>query len=163
MAEDNTTPRQSNAAPPAIPNPQDLQPGGLTNKHKRYIYFGVAAVIVILILANIVGSNQTISPKTPAMQGSASQQQNPSPAQIRDWEDNLKQAEAQLQEETRERQRQLDAVRAAQQGVPPQTPMTAEDLQRAAALQDAALARQQFQQTYGSGGENQPGTAKSQL
>ena len=132
MAEADTTPGQNSSAPPAIPNPQDLQPGGLTNKRKRYIYFGVAAVIVMLILANIVGSNQTSTPKTPAMRGSASQQQNPTPAQVRDWQNNLKHAEAQLQEETRERQRQLDAVHAAQQGIPSQTPMSAEDLQGAA-------------------------------
>ncbi|MBV8832595.1 MAG: hypothetical protein JO108_25620 [Acidobacteriaceae bacterium] len=164
MTEDETS-GQSSPTPPPIPNPQNLRPSGLSNRHKRYIYFGVTAVVLLLILANIVGSNQTSSTRVPVQPGSASQQQNPTPAQIRDWENNLKQAEAQLQEETRERQHQLDAVRASQQGLPTQTPMTADDLQRAAALQDAALAHQQFQQAYGAGPgvENQSGSQKSQI
>ena len=73
----------------------------------------------------------------------------PSPAQIHDWENNLKQAEAQLEQETKDRERQLDAVRAGQ---PPGSvaPLTTEDLQRAALLNEAA-ARQQYGQPYGTG------------
>lgn len=129
-------------SPQPMPDPEKLKPAGLSDVHKRYIYYGVSAALVLLILANVVGSKQSTtanSPKPP----SAAQQQNPSPAQIRDWENNLKQAEAQLQDETKDRQRQLDAARAMQQSA---APMTADDLQRAAALNDAAMGRQQFQQ-----------------
>ncbi len=159
---DEDTPSATDATPPPVPNPQQLQPSGLSNKHKRYIYFGVAAVIVLLILANVVGSNQTNSPKVPATRGPTSQQQNPTPAQIRDWENNLKQQEAQLLDETARHAQQLARDRAAQGGV---QPMTADDLQRAAALQDAAQARAQFQQTYatGAGPAAQTGAQKSQL
>ncbi|MGI9070439.1 MAG: TrbI/VirB10 family protein [Bryobacteraceae bacterium] len=144
----------SNATPPPIPDPQNLQPSGLSNKHKRWIFFGVMGVVFLIVIANIVGTNQPGGVKTPNPRGIPQQQQNPTPAQIQDWENNLKQAERQLQEETKERQRQLDAARAAQQNLPVQTPMTADDLQRAAALRDAAEARQQFQQ---------PDAQKSQL
>lgn len=136
-------------SPQPMPDPEKLKPAGLSDAHKRYIYYGVSAALVLLILANVVGSKQSATanqPKPP----SAAQQQNPSPAQIRDWENNLKQAEAQLQDETKDRQRQLDATRALQQSA---GPMTADDLQRAAALNDAVMARQQFQQNYANGGQ----------
>jgi type IV secretory pathway VirB10-like protein len=162
MAEANTPP-QNNTQPPRMPNPQNLQPSGLSNRHKRYIYFGVAAIILLLILANLIGSNQGSLPKSSAIRSSAAQQQNPSPSQIRDWENNLKQTEAQLQEETRQREQQLNAMREAQQGVPPQAPPTAEDLPRALALQDAALARQQFQGAYGAGSATEGQQQKSQV
>jgi type IV secretory pathway VirB10-like protein len=139
----------SNATPPPIPNPQNLEPSGLSNKHKRWIFFGVMGVVLLIVIANFVGTNQPGGVKAPNQRGIPQEQQNPTPAQIQDWENNLKQAERQLQEETKERQRQLDAARAAQQGLPVQTPMTTDDLQRAAALRDAAEARQQFQQRDG--------------
>ncbi|MGI9072258.1 MAG: TrbI/VirB10 family protein [Bryobacteraceae bacterium] len=161
MADENTPP-QTNAVPPPLPNPENLRPSGLSDKHKRYIYFGVAAVIVLLILANVVGTNQTNSAKTAATRGSASQQQNPTPAQIRDWENNLKQQEAQLLDDTARHAQQLARDRATQGEV---QPMTADDLQRAAALQDAAQARSQFQQTYSAGANSaaQASAQKSQL
>ncbi|HSU30195.1 MAG TPA: TrbI/VirB10 family protein [Bryobacteraceae bacterium] len=149
MAQANTSP-QNEMQPPPMPNPQNLQQGGLSNRHKRYIYFGVAAVILLLILANLIGSNQGSSPRTSTPRSSAAQQQNPSAAQIRDWENNLKQTEGQLQEETREREQQLNAIHNAQQTSPQQPTMTAADLQRAATLEDSALAHQQFQGNYGT-------------
>ncbi len=145
MPEELVTPPADSAAPPPIPDPEKLKPSGLSDKHKRYIYFGIAGVLVFLILANIVGSNRSSAPKA-ERQVPAGQRENPSPAQIRDWENSLKQAEAQLQQETRARQHQLDVARGVEQtaGVP--APTTFEDLQRAAALNDAAIARQQWQQ-----------------
>jgi type IV secretory pathway VirB10-like protein len=138
---------QAQTAPPPAPDPDKLKPAGLSNAHKRYIYYGVTAALALLILANIVGSKQgnvTNQPK----QSSPSQQQNPSAAQIRDWENNLKQAEAQLEEEQKDRQRQLGAARSRQEAA---TPTVAEDLERAEALHDASITRQQYQQTYGNG------------
>lgn len=154
MPEELSTGSTGTAAPPPMPDAEKLKPSGLSDKNKRYIYFGVAGVLVLLILANIVGSNGSTASK-PERQVPAGQRENPSPAQIRDWENSLKQAEAQLQQETRDRQHQLDVARGMQQtaGVP--APTTVEDLQRAAALNDAAVARQQLQQSYGAGASAQ--------
>ena len=144
---------ESPTPPPPIPDPEGLKPSRLSNKHKRYIYFGIAAVLVFLILANIIGSNQTSAPKA-TRQIPAGQQQNPMQAQIHDWENSLKAAEAQLQQESDQRQRQLEAARALEQSATTQKPITTEDLERAAALNDTAIARQQLQQTNGAGVSN---------
>ncbi len=144
MADQLQTGTQA-TAPPPVPDPEKLKPSGLSNAHKRYIYWGVTAALTLLILANIVGSKQPVTATSPKPTAS-SQQENPTPAQIRDWENNLKQAEAQLQQEQNDRQRQLEAAKAMQ-SASPLTPD--EQLQRAEALNEAATARQQYQQTYG--------------
>ncbi len=160
MADESTTPR-AHSGPPPVPNPQDLQPNRLSNKHKRWMFYGVVAVVLLIILANVIGTNQTpTTPRQPSRTETPQQQQNPTPAQIRDWENNLKQQEAQLLDETARHAQQLARDRAAQGEV---QPMTADDLQRAAALQDAAQARAQFQQTYGSAAGTGTSPQKSQL
>jgi type IV secretory pathway VirB10-like protein len=161
MADENT-PSASETTTPPMPNPQNLQPSGLSNKHKRWMFYGVMGAVLLIILANIVATNQPTTPTSPARRGTAQQQQNPTPAQIRDWENNLKQQEAQLLGETARHAQQLARDRAAQGEV---QPMTADDLQRAAALHDAAQARAQFQQTYGTGAgpTTQLSAQKSQL
>lgn len=135
MSEEQTT----NPSTPPIPDPEKLKPAGLSDRQKRWMFFGVAGLILFIILANIVGTNapERAKPPDPAVK---SQQQNPTPAQIRDWENNLKQTEAQLQDEINRRQQVEKAGSTAG--------MTADDLQRAAALHDAAEARQQFQENY---------------
>jgi type IV secretion system protein TrbI len=136
------------AATQPVPDPEALKPAGLSNKHKRYIYFGVTGVLAVLILANVVGPKQSAATTQPK-QAIPEQQQNPSPAQIRDWENSLKQAEAQLEQEQKERQQQLAMARASQQAAA----LTPEQqLERAEAFQEAAEARQQYQQRYGNGG-----------
>jgi type IV secretion system protein VirB10 len=124
---------------PPIPDPEKLKPAGLTDRQKRWMFFGVAGLILFIILANIVGTNAPEHAKAPDPTV-RSQQQNPTPAQIRDWENNLKQTEAQLQDEINRRQQGEKTTN--------ESAMTAEDLQRAAALHDAAGARQQFQENY---------------
>ena len=151
MADDTLT-----ATSQPVPDPDKLKPAGLSNAHKRYIYYGVTVALAVLILANVVGSKQSPTP-VQAKQTVPGSQENPSPAQIRDWENNLKQAEAQLEQEQKDRQQQLNMARASQQL--PRTPQ--EQLERAEALQDAAIARQQYQQTYGNGAA-QTGQSKSQ-
>ncbi len=139
---------QAAAATQPIPDPEALKPAGLSNKHKRYIYFGITGALALLILANVVGSKPS-AVTLQSKQTIPGQQQNPSPAQIRDWENSLKQAEAQLEQQQKDREQQLAMARAEQQS----TPLTPEQqLERAEALQDAAAARQQYQQTYGKGG-----------
>jgi type IV secretion system protein VirB10 len=144
------------STPPQIPNPENLKPAGLSDRQKRWIFFGVAGVILFIILANIVGSNTPVPAKATDRTMKA-QQQNPTPVQIREWENNLKQTEAQLRDEIN-RQQQAEQTRGS-------FAMTSDDLQRAAALHDAAQARQQFQQSYGaSGPEAAPGDSqKAQL
>jgi type IV secretion system protein VirB10 len=122
-----------------MPDPEKLKPEGLSDRQKRWIFFGVAGVILFIILANMIGSNSP-APAKDADRSAKAQQQNPTPAQIRDWENNLKQTEAQLQEEINRRQRVEKAGN--------ESAMTADDLERAAALHDAAEARQQFEQNY---------------
>lgn len=130
-----------------VPDPEALKLPGLSNKHKRYIYFGITGVLAFLILANVIGSHQGPVATQPKLIAPG-QPQNPSPAQIRDWENSLKQAEAQLEQEQKDREQQLALARASQTAA--LTPE--EQLQRAEALQEAAAARQQYQQTYGNGG-----------
>ncbi|MFL6450948.1 MAG: TrbI/VirB10 family protein [Bryobacteraceae bacterium] len=144
---EETQPDIKPAGPPSAPDPEKLKPVGLSNTYKRYIYWGVTAVLALLILANIVGPKQSV--RTTAPNPSAPvQKENPSPAQIRDWENSLKQAEAQLEQQQKDRQRQLDAARLMQQ----KSPLTPEEqLQRAEALSEAAMARQQYEQRYGNG------------
>ena len=148
MPEDRQAEPVRTTARPSLPDPENLKPSGLSDRHKRYIYYGVSAALALLILANVIGSKQS-APASKVKAPSQAQQQNPSPAQIHDWENNLKQAEAQLEQETKNRERQLDAARAGQPSgsVPP---LTTEDLQRAALLNEAA-ARQQYGQAYGAG------------
>src|SRR3954470_16267891 len=103
------------AGPPPAPDPEKLKPAGLSNTYKRYNYWGVTAVLALLILANIVGPKQSVPATAPNLPAPG-QKENPSPAQIRDWENSLKQAEAQLeQQQQMDRQRQLDAARLMQQ------------------------------------------------
>jgi type IV secretory pathway VirB10-like protein len=146
--------------PPPAPDPEKLKPAGLSNAHKRYLYYGVTLALVVLILANIVGSRQG-TPSRPTRPSLPGQEQNPTAAQIQDWENNLKQAEAQLEQEGKNRHRQLEAARAAQQAA---ARSATEDLQRAQAEHDAAEARQRYRQAYGKGagpyGQAQP---KSQI
>jgi type IV secretion system protein VirB10 len=142
-----------------VPDPEALKPVGLSNKHKRYIFFGVTGVLAILILANVVGSKSTPATVQPK-QTVPGQQQNPSPAQIRDWENSLKEAEAQLEQEQKDREQQLAMARASQR---PDALTPDQQLQRAEALQEAAAARQQYQQPYGNGGsQNAQAQQKSQ-
>ncbi len=151
-------PMQAAATQP-IPNPDDLKPSGLSNQYKRYIYFGVTGLLAILILANVVGSKQTAVTTGPK-QAIPGQQQNPSPAQIRDWQNSLKQAEAQLEQQQKDREQQLAIARASQQdaGLTPD-----QQIQRAEALQEAAQARQQYQQTYGHGDAQNEQAAQQKL
>jgi type IV secretion system protein VirB10 len=139
-----------------MPDPEQLKPAGLSDRQKRWLFFGVAGVILFIILANIVGTNNSAPVKT-ADRTAKAQQQNPTPAQIRDWENNLKQTEAQLQEEINRRQQvEKSAGQAA---------MTADDLQRATALHDAAEAQKQFQENYAkqiSSGESQKAQLEAQ-
>ena len=57
MAEETQT-----ATSQPLPDPEALKPAGLSNAHKRYIYYGVTAALDSLILANVVGSKQSPSP-----------------------------------------------------------------------------------------------------
>ena len=146
MAE-TIQPQADGSAQLPLPDPEKLKPSGLSNKHKRYLYYGVFAALGLLIIANIVGTKQP--PAAVGLKAPSTAQQNPSPAQIRDWENGLKQAEAQLEQEKRERQQQLDAARAAQQ-LPANDP--AAELARAEALHQATIAGQPYPAAYANGG-----------
>ena len=155
MAE-TIQPQADGPAQLPLPDPEKLKPSGLSNKHKRHLYYGIFAALGLLIIANIVGTKQTPGVVGPKPTSSA-QQQNPSPAQIRDWENGLKQAQAQLEQEKRERQQQLEAARAAEQ-LPTNDPSA--ELARAEALHQAAMAGQTYPPGYPNGapqyGQAQP-------
>ncbi len=138
------------AAPHPIPDPQQLQPpGGLSNRHKRWMFYGVMGIVLLIVLANMLATSPAGAPKTPSrIINNPAQQQNPTPAQIRDMEHTLQQQETQLQDAGQKAQQLQKA--AQQAGLLPTSPMTTDDLQRATALQDAAQARSQYQQTYGA-------------
>jgi type IV secretion system protein VirB10 len=162
MADDQLSQPPASSGPPPIPDPQPLQPGSLSNRHKRWIFYGVMGLVLLIVLANLIGTPVSSPVKTPAQAGTQPAQ-NPSPGQIRDLENNLKQEEARLLEETARHAQQLQRDRAGQPQTPP---VSAEDLQRAAALQEAADARRQFEATYGgreAAKGQQADTQKSQL
>ena len=50
------------AASQPVPDPEALKPAGLSNAHKRYVYYGVTAALAVLILANVIGSKQSPAP-----------------------------------------------------------------------------------------------------
>lgn len=147
-----------------MPNPDGLLPqGSLTNKHKRWIFYGCAGIVMLIVIANLVATGskapQTAGARRPA---NPIQQQNPTPAQIHDMENTLNLQEAQLLADGKKKAEQLEQARAATQAALPGTPITADDLQRAAALQDAAQARAQYEQNYGAAG-GQAAAQRAQL
>ncbi|HTU47446.1 MAG TPA: TrbI/VirB10 family protein [Bryobacteraceae bacterium] len=160
---DEPRPEPQETDAPQMPEANKLLPqGGLTNRHKRWIFFAAMGIILLVVLANVVATNPRASgPAIPRQQNSALHQ-NPTPAQIRDMENTLAQQETALLDDAKRKQQQLEQTRAAAQAsIPVGSGMSADDLQRAAALQDAAQARAQYEQMYGTGG--QPGMQRSQL
>ena len=137
---------------PPLPDPEQLKPAGLSDRQKRWIFFGVAGVISCILLANTLGTRAPVGPKQIDRMTKAVPQ-NPSPAQIREWENNLKHTEDQLRDEMN-RQKQADQMQR-------QAGLTMDDLQRASALEDAARERQQFQQRYG--GANADAQQRNQI
>lgn len=162
MADEVITPREE-ADSRQMPEPQHLLPrGGLTNRHKRWIFFAAMAIVLLVILANIVATNPRAPGAPVPTQQNPALRQNPTPAQIRDMENTLAQQETALLDDAKRKQQQLEQTRAAAQAsIPVGSGMSADDLQRAAALQEAAQARAQYEQMYGPGG--QPGMQRSQL
>ena len=73
QAEPNTAP-----STPPMPDPEKLKPEGLSDRQKRWIFFGVAGVILFIILANMVGTNAP-APRKPqiAMRRRNSRTQHP--------------------------------------------------------------------------------------
>ena len=65
MPEELATPQTGTAVPPPMPDPEKLKPSGLSDKHKRYIYFGIAGVLVFLSAGNILVLAAPISLEPP--------------------------------------------------------------------------------------------------
>jgi type IV secretory pathway VirB10-like protein len=125
-----------------LPDPRKLQPEGLSNRTKRWMFLGAMGVVLLIVVANIFGS----SPVIPAarIQGTpTAQQQNPTAAQLEDYTRNLAQQQAALLDRTRADAARLEQLQANQ------GPIGAADLQKAAALREAATVQQQYQQEYG--------------
>jgi type IV secretion system protein TrbI len=148
----DSQPLSTHSSKPPIPDPEQLKPAGLNDRQKRWIFLGVAGVISCILLANIIGSNAPVNPK-PLDRTAKAVPQNPSQAQIREWESNLKATENQLREEMSRRQQ---AEQLQKQGT-----LSIDDLQRASALAEAAQQRQQFQPR--SGGPNAETQQKNQI
>jgi hypothetical protein len=50
-----------------MPNPQQLlPPGGLTNKHKRWMFYGAMAIVLLIVIANIVATGPSSAAKPAA-------------------------------------------------------------------------------------------------
>lgn len=161
MADQQTAP-----APPPIPDTTPLQPDTLSNRHKRYIFFGIVGIIVAILIANAIsGSPTPMKPKTPAV--APQQQQNPTLAQIQAKAANLQRQQQELLKET---MTGIDQLQSSRRSPYPGTTPTAADLQREAALEQAQqIARaQQFRSGTGQYASNiqppqQLAPAKSQL
>ena len=146
-----------------LPNPQQLlPPGGLNNKHKRWMFYGAMAIVLLIVIANIVATGPSSSGARVTRQTNLAQQQNPTEAQIRDMQNTLHQQETELLDDAKRKAQQMEQARAATQSALPAGATNADDLQRAAALQDAAEARTQYEQMYGPGA-NQATAQRSQL
>jgi hypothetical protein len=157
--------QQTAAAPPPIPDTTPLQPDTLSNRHKRYIFFGIVGIIVAILIANAIsGSPTPMKPKTPAV--APQQQQNPTLAQIQAKAADL---ERQQQELLKQTMTGIDQLQSSRRSPYPGTTPTAADLQREAALEQAQqIARaQQFGSGAGQYASNvqppQPVPVKSQL
>lgn len=140
--------------PPPIPDPEKLQPAGLSNRTRRGIFLGAMGVVLLIVLANIFGS----SPSAPSARTQApplTQPQNPTAAQLDDYTRNLAQQQAALLDKTRADAARLEQLQANQGQI------SAEDLQKAAALRSAATFQQQYQQPY-AGESHQAAAAEKQ-
>ena len=126
---------------PPMPDPEKLKPDGLSDRQKRWVFFGVAGVVSCILIANTVGSKAPTQPKQVDRSVKAVAQ-NPSQAQIREWENNLKNTESQLREELT-RQKQAEQMQK-------QAGVSMEDLQRASAVEEVSQQRQQSPQRYGA-------------
>jgi hypothetical protein len=158
MPEENAT-TQSHP----MPNPQQLlPPGGLNNTHKRWMFYGAMAIVLLIVIANIVATGPSSPDNRLTRRTNPAQQQNPTEAQIRDMQHTLHQQETELLDDAKRKAQQMEHARAATQSALPPGPTNSDDLQRAAALQDAAEARAQYEQMYGSG-TSQAAAQRSQL
>ncbi|HEX3684979.1 MAG TPA: TrbI/VirB10 family protein [Bryobacteraceae bacterium] len=148
----------------SLPDPQGLLPqGGLTNRHKRWMFFAAMAIVLVIVMANLVATGPHAPPNRTNRSSKSALQQNPTPAQIQDMENTLRQQETALLEDAKRKQEQIEQARAATQAaLPPGSSISADDLQRAAALQEAAQARAQYEQMYG-GTEAQGAAQRSQI
>ena len=125
--------QQMAPAPPPIPDTTPLQPDTLSNRHKRYIFFGIVGIIVAILIANAIsGSPTPTKPKTPSV--APQQQQNPTLAQIQAKAADLQQQQQELLKET---MTGIDQLQSSTRSPYPGTPPTAADLQREAALKQA--------------------------
>jgi type IV secretion system protein TrbI len=146
-----------------MPNPQQLlPPGGLNNKHKRWMFYGAMAIVLLIVIANIVATGPSSPAKPVTRPINPAQQQNPTEAQIRDMQNTLHQQETELLDDAKRKAQQMEQARIATQSAVPGGQPNADDLQRAAALQDAAQARAQYEQMYGPGA-SQAAAQRSQL
>jgi type IV secretion system protein TrbI len=146
-----------------LPNPQQLlPPGGLNNKHKRWMFYGAMAVVLLIVIANIVATGPSSPDNRLIPRTNPAQQQNPTEAQIRDMQNTLHQQATELLDDAKRKAQQMEQPRAATQSALPPGATNADDFQRAAALQDAAEARAQYEQMYGSSA-SQAAAQRSQL
>jgi type IV secretion system protein VirB10 len=149
--------------PPSIPDQTSLQPEGVSNRVKRWIYLGIMSVVSLIVIANLIGSQAGAPAAKPK---ATSQQQNATAADIRSTEEMLAQQQAALVSKTAGDVARLRRAQqqAGQAGVDPgaNTNMD-EQLARLAQLQDAQ-ARAASAAPYGSyspGG--QPDNQKAQM
>lgn len=129
--------------PHPIPDPARLQPQGLTNRTKRWLFLGVIGVILLIVVANIIGGTSSApvekQPKSVAQQ---QQQANPSASQIDDMRRTLEAENQALVQKTAADAANLKRLQADQGR------LSSDDLTKAAALQEAADARNRFHRDY---------------
>jgi type IV secretory pathway VirB10-like protein len=132
-------------AQPLPAHPAGLQPQGISNRARRWMFLGVIGLVTLIVLANIIGSPSTPgAAKTAAP--SAQQQQNPTAAEIRDTEAALAQQQADLLSKTAQDAARLRQLQQ-QAGANPNADMNDQ------------LARLQDAQARERAGANNPGTA----
>ncbi len=100
----------------SLPDPQGLLPqGGLTNRHKRWMFFAAMAIVLVIVMANMVATGPHAPPNGTNRSSKSALQQNPTPAQIQDMENTLRQQETALLDDAKRKQQQIEQARAARQ------------------------------------------------
>jgi type IV secretory pathway VirB10-like protein len=127
--------------PPSV-EPERLMSHRLTDAQKRKIFFGIAAVITVIILANLFGPNSSAPATKSASASNGSQQTGPTPAQVAEFQANLRRTEEQFRQAEAEKEKAF-ADAKANGGI------SAADLQNAEALREANEARQQYERAHG--------------
>ena len=131
----------NNLGTPAIPDPEKIQTPGISDGLKRKLFFGVVAVIVLVILSSVFSPSTPNPPNAAAPRRHQTAAQTPSVAQVNELKQSID-SSAKLLQDAIDRDRNADTSRDDQK-------QTLADIQKADALRDAQQQRALYDATHG--------------